>query len=237
MKQQRPYQLTRVILAAVCISLVGLLFLQVMPWEPDAPVTSAGAIMPDDSDSDTIEEQPEEQEQSVLSISAYDEIIQRPLFNQDRKPFVPTVEPETVAAQPAPPPPPPRRITLLAVLINAEKRMAIMRVEDSNKLFRVAVGGSIDSWRLKEVMPHSATLVKGAETRQLKLQISKSGTAQTPPVDAQSLQQQHLFPPVDQPFTDHPAHPVDQPVNNHPVPPVDQPFNDHPSAVSTTDRQ
>jgi len=101
-------------------------------------------------------------------LEEFSEIVERPLFNDTRRPFEPP-SPETVAASPPPPPAPPPRITLLGVVVTPETRSALLLDELRHQFIRASVGMSVSGWELSEVSPDGVTLRQGQMTRQLDL--------------------------------------------------------------------
>lgn len=179
----RTNRLLRYILLVLCIGLVILLSLKMLvSSQPPSYSVITPEQVPEQVDAGTIENQAPQAEISPKALSAYDAIIQRPLFSQTRRPFVPPTiqEPSPIEA-----PPPrveePMPITLIAVIMHAHKRIAILRNDTNQKLSRLLEDESIDGWQLKELTPDSAQLVKGAEIMDLKLHVSRSKPVNIPP--------------------------------------------------------
>ncbi|MBL1140411.1 MAG: hypothetical protein HND53_00075 [Proteobacteria bacterium] len=106
-------------------------------------------------------------------ISDYNEMIERPLFFEDRKPYV-FVEPE-IKAPPtkmkATAPKKNEQYSLSAVMIKSDKKLAIIQSGRDKKLQRLSLGESIDDWVLETIEPRSVLLKKGNETKSLELEI------------------------------------------------------------------
>ncbi|MCZ6804298.1 MAG: hypothetical protein O7D86_10290 [Proteobacteria bacterium] len=110
----------------------------------------------------------------VPQISSYDEIVNRPLFFEDRKPYV-YVEPETPTREVRPKL---MRITeqysLNAVIITSDVKLAIIESGRKKSLTRITLGESIDGWTLENIEPRSILLKKGDETKNLELEVKTS---------------------------------------------------------------
>lgn len=91
------------------------------------------------------------------------EILERPLFNQSRRP---------VEAEVAAPPPVVRRTleaSLQGVLFSATGRVALLSARGSTDVVRVAEQETFQGWRLERITPDSATFTRGEETVTLRL--------------------------------------------------------------------
>lgn len=119
----------------------------------------------------------EEIKPDVSDVSDYDEIVNRPLFFEDRKPYV-YVEPEKTepksrrkkqaATKKA------EQYSLSAVMITADKKLALIQSGREKSLQRLSLGESIDGWILEEVGPRTILLKKDNETKKLELEIKTS---------------------------------------------------------------
>lgn len=165
-------KLLRIVLSCLCIILIIILWLELKP-------------------SKLMEEQPEKidvdyhsnhrkidkQEFIFPEITTFDEIIQRPLFDETRLPFLATEPVETVpksrrrAKQTSQSQ---KKISLSAVVITPEKQIAILESGRGKDLQRLALGEMIDGWTLKNVATHSIRLTKGAETKDIELEVKGS---------------------------------------------------------------
>jgi hypothetical protein len=110
-------------------------------------------------------------------ITAFDEIIERPLFNETRLPSEAQKQEQTVVNS--------RKknnqtrniqeqISLSAVVITQDTQIAILQKGREKALQRVSMGETIDGWTLEDVSSHSIRLVKGNETKNLELEIKNS---------------------------------------------------------------
>jgi len=113
-------------------------------------------------------------------ITDYDEIIERPLFFDDRKPYV-YVEPEKKQPDTKKKKTTPKKneqYSLSAIMITSEKKLAIIQSGREKSLQRIALGESIDGWKIENIEPHSVLLKKGNESKNLTLEIKNSNTKQ-----------------------------------------------------------
>jgi len=98
----------------------------------------------------------------LAPISAFKEIVERPLFAPTRRPLsqpapvVPTVE-----VKPSPVTAPTLAAALVGVLISPTGRFAVVRWSDG-KNTTVAEGAAVDGWLLKRVMPDRALFISGS---------------------------------------------------------------------------
>lgn len=101
------------------------------------------------------------------SESAYRIIIERPLFNAERRPAQSRlsegpVETPTQTNVPG-------GYKLLGVIVEAGTRSALIQIAGSPRPTVVAEGGSIDGWRLAEVRDDAVVLERGSSTQELNM--------------------------------------------------------------------
>ncbi|MBL6854210.1 MAG: hypothetical protein ISQ86_12550 [Alphaproteobacteria bacterium] len=89
-----------------------------------------------------------------LPIEAFDVINARPLFKPDRKPVPPPPTPAEAAA--APPPPP--TLSLVGVIIDGSRQLALLRVPQSPLAVSASVGDDVAGWRVTAVYPDHIVL-------------------------------------------------------------------------------
>jgi hypothetical protein len=112
-----------------------------------------------------------------LKISNYKEIIERPLFFENRKPYVFVgskikIKQSNKKNQPAP-----KKIeqyALKAVVISSNVKLAFIERGRKKSLIRIALGESIDGWKLKNIESRSILLIKGNETKTIDLEVKTS---------------------------------------------------------------
>ena len=97
-------------------------------------------------------------------ISAFSEVLERPLLFQDRK-LPPELTPEPVAATPMLP----LRLTLEGIAITSESRVAVFRNLSNNQLLQLTEGTSHDGWLLESVSATAATFERGGQVTELVL--------------------------------------------------------------------
>ncbi len=111
-------------------------------------------------------------------ISNYNEIINRPLFFEDRKPYV-YVEPvktKTAKKQTRTKTTPKKnqQYELNAVIITPEKQFAIIQTGREKTLQRFAPGELVNGWTLENIDPRFVMLKKGNEEKRLELEVKTS---------------------------------------------------------------
>lgn len=108
-------------------------------------------------------------------ISEFSEMIERPLFFEDRKPFVyielEQAAPVTKRQQKKILLSQNQQYSLSAVMIKPDKQIAIIQSGKNKTLQRLTLGESIDNWVLEKIEPHSVLLKNGNETKHLELEI------------------------------------------------------------------
>lgn len=113
---------------------------------------------------------------SLAPLSDYAEVVQRPLFMQDRRPFVP----EQVAATNTPVKKAPVRrqgndnFSLSAIIITDEKRIALIQSGRNKTLQKVAQGEQLEGWTVSDIQAGKISLKRGSETRELELAVKGS---------------------------------------------------------------
>jgi hypothetical protein len=103
-------------------------------------------------------------------INIYQDILDRPLFMEDRQPYVllvPKIETNIKGINSS-------QLSLSAVVITSEKNIAILQYAKSKILQRIALGETIDGWTLTEVHDQHVVLKKGDNIKTLILEIKGS---------------------------------------------------------------
>ena len=103
--------------------------------------------------------------QQLIGIAArdeYQEIIERPLFLESRRP--PPPEPET-PPEPIVEAPPVEEETLIlqGVILITGAEMALLQIEETGKVVRLRVGEDVNDWTLQSIAANSITLSKEGE--------------------------------------------------------------------------
>ncbi len=162
----------RFVLVSLCVMLVITLWLQL---NPSASNDEDNSVM--DVSANSKNNEVDNKKFVFPKITAFDEVIQRPLFNETRLPFV-APEPEHLVAKPESkrnrPAKKQEELSLSAVVMTPEIQIAILQSGRNKTLQRVVLGEMIDGWSLDEVTPHSVQLKRGEEIKRLELEIKGS---------------------------------------------------------------
>ena len=123
-----------------------------------------------------VAETPVAANEALPSIDAFSEIIERPLFMENRRPFVPpapvvTKKPET--PRPAEPDIT-TQISLRATIIIGDKRIALIQVLGDGKQQQLRQGEAFNGWTLAEIQTDSISMKKGNEVRRIDLNTGPS---------------------------------------------------------------
>ncbi|MEI9988936.1 MAG: hypothetical protein WDM86_02755 [Rhizomicrobium sp.] len=120
----------------------------------------------------------------------------RPLFNPARKP-VQVPQTSAVAATP-----PPTDISLIGVIIEGDRRLAMLHTPSSPLEIGVEVGGEINGWQIVAIEPDHIVLHAGAADFPIALNAAHAGTPSMAPSDgvpgrtAPSIQGRNPPPPT-----------------------------------------
>ena len=122
---------------------------------------------------------------------AFAAITERPLFDALRTKYVPRPTPEQQKA--APPPPP--TLLLVGVIIDAERRMAMVKSSEAMLATSVGIGAEIGGWEVSAIEPDRIVLKAGTAEDEIRLDANKAPSQpaqQQPPqpVQHQTGQQQ-----------------------------------------------
>ena len=114
--------------------------------------------------------------EAIPSVDAFSEIIERPLFMENRRPFVPpapvvTEKPET--PRPAEPDIT-TQISLRATIIIGDKRIALIQVLGDGKQQTLRQGEAFNGWTLADIQTDSISMKKGNEVRRIDLNTGPS---------------------------------------------------------------
>jgi hypothetical protein len=102
-------------------------------------------------------------------LSAFDEMVRRPLFTASRSPFVPTQSTPNLAGPPD--------IRLTGVAIDASKKRALLRSSQQPQGRWVEQGQSIDGWQLQSVRDDAVIITSGQQMHELRLYPAQSRTS------------------------------------------------------------
>jgi len=108
---------------------------------------------------------------------AFSEILERPLFTEGRTP-----PPEPTDEQAAVIPGKQTQLTmsLEGIALTPAARIAVIRDKTSNKLVRLAEGAQHQGWVLESVNATSATLKRGEQTHELRLELNTRSIKKAP---------------------------------------------------------
>ncbi len=131
------------------------------------------------TNTDEPDTQETEQLRELLAQSEYTEIIERPLFMADRRPFVPDTSVAEEEIQQRQRPVRARdnsnqEYLLSAVIITEDKRIALLSSRQNRKLQKVALGDKIDGWTMTDIQSRQVSLTRGTEVKVLELLVKKS---------------------------------------------------------------
>jgi len=126
------------------------------------------------------------QDFAVAPLDDYADIVERPLFLEARRP--PDPEQEEVAEPEEPAPTKKQEVTFLlqGVLMTPESTMALLRVEQDNKVVRLRVGEKEGDWQVESIQPDSVSLRSGEEVVKVPLVRNKPRPKRKPPTARRS---------------------------------------------------
>ena len=112
-------------------------------------------------------------------ISDFTSIIERPLFEADRRPesIDGGGQNEIVTPQSAPGNGDAGNMILSAIVLADDKAIALVQTKTDHKIHRLETGETIGGWTIKKIKNKEIILSKGNETRNLELLVMKSPAA------------------------------------------------------------
>ena len=162
-------------LLALCVFFVGFTAYELVRPYRLPPAASQDRSEPtattDESTTATTEDPTD---RTIPPVSAFSEIIERPLFMADRKPFAPPVPAQK---RPASTPEMSEQVLLSAVVISDEQRVALVYTDKDNKLQQLRQGEVFKGWTLTELRPSGIFLRKGQRVRYVELVVAPSRPA------------------------------------------------------------
>jgi hypothetical protein len=117
----------------------------------------------------------EEEDFELPALDDYEQMAERPLFMENRRPGVETAE----AAAP-PPPPTPMTLKLMGIVSTPKEKTALL-MDSKGKYKRLKVQDTLDGWMLVELSSDKATLQQGDKREDLPLLKKRPKTAPPPP--------------------------------------------------------
>ena len=178
---QQALRITRLTLIAMCVlSSCLMVYEWVRPYglsanppliSPDKEVAVAAP--------ETLANRP------VPPLGTFSEMIERPLFREDRSPYVP--EAPTEPEQPRDTGPDiTTQISLSAIVIDEDERIALIERRQDKKLQQLRQGEKFNGWTLNQIQADDITMQKGQETRQIALTVKLSRQEVQQPKDEKS---------------------------------------------------
>jgi hypothetical protein len=104
---------------------------------------------------------------SISSLEDYQEIVDRPLFYETRRP--PSPEVPEVAVQEEPEEEQPLALTLIGVMVTPDAKVALVQNDDTNKVERLKLGDEIGGWEVQFIDSDNVVINKSDETKELAL--------------------------------------------------------------------
>ncbi len=109
-------------------------------------------------------------------LEEFSEVVERPLFSTDRRPFEPP-PPKAAAEQsrktPRAPVPPPQ-LSLVGVVITPQHRSALLWDEKQSTFVRAKPGMEVSGWELANVAADGVILRKGETKHSIELKVDKT---------------------------------------------------------------
>ena len=128
----------------------------------------------------------------LTDIADLNQMIDRPLFAQTRRPDPPGTEQPT--AQPEPKKLP-FNFELTGVMILNEQRVALLKQIKGRKVLQGTVGQTIEGWEIQLIEPNHVVMQRSGETRTLKLE-DRPQIAPRRPAKVRKLKKQSISPSV-----------------------------------------
>lgn len=108
---------------------------------------------------------------AIAGAESFAAIIDRPLFDPGRKKYI---APKANDGNAAPPPPP--TLFLVGVIIDSEKRIAMVKSSDAMLAASMRVGDKTAGWQLSAIEPDKIVLSAGTAQHEIKLESNKAPT-------------------------------------------------------------
>lgn len=149
-----------VILLALCALIIAIVALEILNpprLQKAAPISQLSPAVPGGEEISPFGSF------TINPLSQYDEIIERPLFLNNRRP--PEVLPETAQGQPDES----GELRLLGVILTPERMLALLQFDGSDKATRLKIGEKAAGWQLEAISAGSVLLRKGEMVKNLPL--------------------------------------------------------------------
>jgi general secretion pathway protein N len=109
----------------------------------------------------------------AADLSAFGEIVARPLFSPTRRP--PPVREQTATATVAQP----ETFALIGVIISTEGRMALLRTIATDEVQRAVEGQSVGGWEVGAINPTHVVLQRGKDKEVIKINDADPASGET----------------------------------------------------------
>ena len=161
------------VLTAACVLLAAAAMVAWF-WRPASNLTPAVVAADDGGKADSGSTLTEQSFQ-LPALDQYVEMVDRPLFNQERRPVENAPEPKVT--QPGTSNPKALRLNLTSVIIAPGRKLAIFRDLSKNKSIRVAEGEVVKGWRLSQIQGDKVILERDGKSHELPLRVPKPEVA------------------------------------------------------------
>jgi hypothetical protein len=180
---------TTVILALFCIAMTAWLISAILnPPELQPPP----AIDSPNGSSTLADPALSVQDFAVAPVVDYADIIERPLFLEARRPPDPEQEEAEKPDEPTPSEKQDITFMLQGVLMTPESTMALLWIEQENKVVRLRVGEKEGDWQLESIQSDSVSLRSGKEVVEVPLVRNKPRPARKPPAAGRSAREARI---------------------------------------------
>ena len=169
---QRTLSWTRNSLLVLCALSVGL-----TAYELVRPYGLSPGAAPVDRDEPARIEANIVDVEVIPPIDAFSAIIDRPLFMENRKPFVPPPVPVKAKKPKRPRPAAPdilEQVLLSAVVLTKHKRIALIQIDRNKKLQKLMQGEKLHGWTLTSIQSGGISVQRGSKTRHIALTVKPS---------------------------------------------------------------
>lgn len=109
--------------------------------------------------------------------AAYEEIVARPLFHDDRRPIEPPEAPSPPTAAPVAAP---VNFTLVGTVVTAQTTAALFLKPLAREVVQARVGEQVDGWTVESIAPDRVVLESGSATTELVLDRTSGGRGPQP---------------------------------------------------------
>jgi general secretion pathway protein N len=161
------------ILGIICLALAAVVADELwLIYRSDAEPVPVAAPPKDGLEEKAAADIPPAQEFVLPPLTAYQEIVARPLFTVSRRPPAREEDEEVLEAQErAPVQPLPKTLRLTSVVIAEGVRFALLEDTGAKKLRRVKEGQELEGWKVAEIRPERVVFEQGEARESMDLRI------------------------------------------------------------------